>query len=92
MKSEILGELVISHNRQTLSARVLRIDDLEYSRYSVFFNQPVAEIGPSHILISKRLVDSEFKWVCEDRSAIQDDELAELVGKEIDRYLLAIGY
>jgi hypothetical protein len=92
MKTVILGELVISHKRQTLSARVIRLDDLAYSRYSVFFNQPVTEIGPSHILISKRLVNSEFKWICEERSAIQDVELAELAGNEIDRYLLAISH
>jgi hypothetical protein len=92
MKSLLLGELVMSHKRQTLSARVIMMDNLDYSRYSIFFNQPVTDIGPSHILISKRLVSNELKWVCEERSALQDDELAELAGKEIDRYLLAIRY
>jgi hypothetical protein len=86
-QNQFLTELVISYNRETLSARIEKLDSLIYSRYSVFFNQQLPEIGPSHILISKRVVLDEYKWVCEDKSAMQDAELAQLVGKEIDRYL-----
>jgi hypothetical protein len=82
----ILGEFVISHHRETLSARIERLNSLDYTRYSVFFNQLLIEVGPSHILISKRVVFNEYKWVCEEKSSIQDSELAQQVGEEIDRY------
>ena len=82
----VLGDFVISYHRETLSARIERLNSLEYTRYSVFFNQALAGVGPSHILISKRVVANEYKWVCEERSSIQDEELAQLVGREIDRY------
>jgi len=82
----VLGEFVISLHRETLSARIERLNSLEYTRYSVFFNQVLTEVGPSHILISKRVVIDEYKWVCEERSSIQDGELAQQVGQEIDRY------
>jgi len=82
----VLGEFVISHHRETLSARIERLNSLEYTRYSVFFNQVITEVGPSHILISKRVVIDEYKWVCEERSSIQDGQLAQQVGQEIDRY------
>ena len=78
--------LVISYERETLSARIMKLDNLEYSRYSVLFNQQLTNDGLSHILISKRLVHHEYKWVCEERSWIQDEELAIIVGNEIDRY------
>jgi hypothetical protein len=84
--THILGEFVISHNRETLTARIERLNSLEYTRYSVFFNQLITEVGPSHILISKQVVYDEYKWVCEERSSIQDGELAQQVGEEIDRY------
>ena len=86
LKDHTNFELVISYERETLSARILRLDNLEYSRYSVFFNQQLTNDGLSHILISKRIVDHEYKWVCEERSWIQDEELAVKVGQEIDRY------
>jgi hypothetical protein len=86
MKDQFFSELVISHKRETLSARVIRLENLDYHRYSVFFNQEVAEIGPSHMLISKRVDRENYRWVCEERSSIQDEELAQLVGNEIDRY------
>ena len=79
-------ELIISYKRETLSARVFTLDNLEYNRYSIFFNQQLTDVGPSHILISKRIVDHEYKWVCEEMSSMQDEELAILVGEEIDRY------
>ena len=85
-QNQFLGELVISYNRETLSARVEKHNSLIYSRYSVFFNQQLTDVGPSHMLISKRVVNHEFKWVCEERSSMQDEELAALVGSEIDRY------
>jgi hypothetical protein len=89
MGTNSLGQLVISHKRGTLSARVIRLENLQYYRYSIFFNQPIAEIGPSHILISKRLINEEYKWVCEERSMIQDEELAQLAGAEIDNLLFS---
>jgi hypothetical protein len=82
----VLGEFVISYHRETLSARIVRLNSLEYTRYSIFFNQVLTEVGPSHILISKRVVIDEYKWVCEERSSIQDEELSWLVGREIDKY------
>ena len=79
-------DLVISNQRETLSARVVMLDDLHYNRYSVYFNQQVSDIGPSHMLISKRLVDNEYRWICEEMSIMQDEELATGVGAEIDRF------
>ena len=87
MKNEFIGEVVISNRPQTLSARVVRLHDLAYNRYSVFFNQPVVDIGPSHILISNRVVNREVRWVCEEKSLLQDEVLAQRVGEEIDRML-----
>ena len=86
IKSHTNFNLVISYERETLSARILRLDSLEYNRYSVFFNQQLTDDGLSYILISKRLVGHEYKWVCEERSWILDEELAVIVGAEIDRY------
>ncbi len=86
LKDHTNFELVISYERETLSARVLRLDNLEYSRYSVFFNQQLTDLGLSHILISKRMVGLEYKWVCEEKSWLQDEELAVKAGQEIDRY------
>ena len=87
MIDEFIGEVVISNRPQTLSARVIRLQDLAYNRYSVFFNQPVVDIGPSHILISKRVINKDVRWVCEERSLLQDEDLAQRIGEEIDRFL-----
>jgi len=84
MTGKFIGELVVSWKRETLSAKVSQLDNLEYSRYSVFFNQEIEDIGPSHMLISKRLVNKDYKWVCEDKSTLQDEELAGAVGLKID--------
>jgi len=85
MKNEFLA-LVISYKSETLSAKVIRLDNLLYNRYSIFFNQQITDIGPSHLLISKRVNQNEVTWVCEEMSVIQDEELAQLAGKEIDRF------
>jgi len=85
MKNEFLA-LVISYKSETLSAKVIRLDNLLYNRYSIFFNQQITDIGPSHLLISKRVNQNEVTWVCEEMSVIQDEELAQLAGQEIDRF------
>ena len=87
MLNLFLAELVIPYKKETLSARIDRLDSLEYNRYSIFFNQQIADIGPSHMLISKRVAEGEYHWVCEDNSFVQDEELARLVGNEIDKFL-----
>jgi hypothetical protein len=89
-KKLFFSELVISRSPETLSARVCRLENLEYNRYSVFFNQEVASIGPSHMLISKRVGLGGYRWECEEQSLIQDEELALQVGNEIERQLQAI--
>ena len=87
IRSPFIGELVISYKRETLSAKIFELDELEYNRFSVFFNQQIADMGPSHMLISKRVAKDEYNWVCEDKSCVQDEELARLVGNEIDKFL-----
>ncbi len=87
MKCELLGELTISNRRQTLSAKVFKLEDLAYNRYSIFFNQSIVDIGASHMIISKRVVHDKYRWTCEEKSVLQDDDLAISVGEEIDRLL-----
>ena len=84
MERSVHNELIISYHRETLSARVYMLDNLSYNRYSLFFNQQLTDIGPSHLLISKRVTEYDYMWVCEETSVIQDDELAQLAGNEID--------
>jgi hypothetical protein len=88
MKSNFeFSELVISYKRETLSAKVCKLDNLQYNRYSVFFNQDISDIGPSHMLISKRVTSAAYSWVCEDKSIVLDEDLARSVGMEIDRLI-----
>ena len=79
-------DIVVSNPRQTLSARVQMLGNLTYNRYSVFFNQQLIEVGPSHMIISKRVTANDYLWSCEESSVIQDEHLAEKVGEEIDRF------
>ena len=88
MLTSFLGELVVSYKRETLSAKVQLLDSDAHWRYSVFFKQQIVDVDPSHILISKCVVDGSIVWRCDDKSFIQDEELANAVGNEIDRMLL----
>jgi hypothetical protein len=87
MNNEFIGEVVIANCLQTLSARVIRLENLSYNRYSIFFNQSIVDVGPSHMLIRKCVVNDEFRWTCEQKSSMQDADLAISVGEEIDRLL-----
>jgi hypothetical protein len=87
MTDSFACEIVVSYYRETLSAKVKLLSDLHYNRYSVFFNQQLADIGPSHMIINKCVDEKGYGWWCDFRSMIQDHELAQLVGNEIDRTL-----
>lgn len=87
MHPQTTFEIVVSNPRQTLSARVQLLDNLRYNRYSIFFNQQITEVGPSHMIISKHVSEHDYLWRCEEMSMIQDDELALSAGKEIDTFL-----
>ena len=79
-------DIVVSNPRQTLSARVQVLGNLTYNRYSIFFNQQLTEVGPSHMIISKRVTANDYLWSCEESSVMQDQHLAEKAGEEIDRF------
>ena len=87
MADSFACEIVVSYHRETLSARVKLLSDLHYNRYSVFFNQQLVDVGPSHMIISKCVDQNGYGWWCDLHSMIQDDELAMLVGNEIDKSL-----
>lgn len=87
MSSQLAFQIVVSNPRQTLSAKVQLLDNLSYNRYSIFFNQQITEVGPSHMIISKRVSEHDYLWRCEEMSMIQDDELALSAGKQIDIFL-----
>ena len=68
MENEFIGEVVIANSQQTLSAKIIRLENLSYNRYSIFFNQSMVDVGPSHMLISKRVANDGFRWTCEKKS------------------------
>jgi hypothetical protein len=80
-------QIVVSYARETLSASVKLLSDLHYNRYSVFFNQQLVDVGPSHMIISKCVNENGYGWFCDLHSMIQDGELARIVGNEIDNTL-----